>query len=175
MQNSDTCAGRSRARQIIRETYSRRKHDGHVSGYWRASQDVVSAAHGLSKTAERHTRRVMHAEQTRVIKRLAEVSRMLDTATDEIARLDEQAVVAKQAFEVKYAEAFIKAEGSMEMRKHKATLMSASERLEYELAYAKHRACKERMNTLRNQISTGQTVSAALRHQFAAEGVGQYT
>lgn len=117
----------------------------------------------------------MNPEQLRVIKRLAEVSRMLDAATDELAVLDEQAVEAKQVFEVGYARAFIEAEGSVDMRKHLATVRTASERLAFELAYAKHRACKERINTLRNQLSTGQTVSAALRHQFAAEGTGQFT
>jgi len=117
----------------------------------------------------------MNPEQLRVIKRLAEVSRMLDAATEELAQLDENAVEAKQTFEVGYARAFIQAEGSVDMRKHIATVQTAGERLEYELAYAKHRACKERMNTLRNQLSTGQTVSAALRHQFAAEGTGQFT
>ena len=117
----------------------------------------------------------MNPEQLRVIKRLAEVSRMLDAATDELAVLDEDAVQAKQVFEVGYARAFIEAEGSVDMRKHVATVRTAGERLAFELAYAKHRACKERINTLRNQLSTGQTVSAALRHQFAAEGTGQFT
>lgn len=117
----------------------------------------------------------MNPEQTRVIKRLAEVSRMLDAATDELAQLDESAVVAKQTFEVAYARAFLQAEGAVDTRKHIATVQTADERLAYELAYAQHRACKERMNTLRNQLSTGQTVSAALRHQFAAEGTGQWT
>lgn len=117
----------------------------------------------------------MNPEQLNVIKRLGEVSRMLDAATDELAVLDEDAVQAKQTFEVEYARRFIAAEGAIDMRKHLATVATADLRLAYELAYAKHRACKERINTLRNQLSTGQTVSAALRHQFAAEGTGQWT
>ena len=117
----------------------------------------------------------MNPEQLRVIQRLGEVTRLLDAATDELAVLDEQAVQAKQFFEVEYAREFIKAEGAIDLRKHVATVATAGARLSYELAYAKHRACKERMNTLRNQLSTGQTVSAALRHQFAAEGTGQFT
>ena len=119
---------------------------------------------------------VMSVEQTRVIKRLAEVSRMLDAATDELAVLDEEAVRAKQLYEVEYARQFIAADGHpIDVRKSMATLSTAGEKLAYEIAYAKHRACKERINTLRNQISTGQTVSAALRHQFSAEGTGQFT
>ena len=118
----------------------------------------------------------MNPEQLRVIKRLAEVSRMLDAATDELAVLDEESVRAKQVFEVEYARRFISAGGHpVDVRKHMATMATRDERLAFELAAAKHRACKERINTLRNQLSTGQTVSAALRHQFAAEGTGQWT
>lgn len=117
----------------------------------------------------------MNTNQLDVIKRLGEISRLLDAATDELAVLDEHAVRAKQTFEVEYARRFVTAEGSVDMRKHLATLETQNERLEYELAVAQHRACKERINTLRNQLSTGQTVSAALRHQFAAEATGQWT
>lgn len=117
----------------------------------------------------------MNSEQLNVIKRLGEVSRMLDKATEELAMLDEESVRAKQLFEVEYARRFIAAEGAIDMRKHLATLATADERLAFELSAAKHRACRERINTLRNQLSTGQTVSAALRHQFAAEGTGQWT
>lgn len=117
----------------------------------------------------------MNPNQMQVIERLGEVSRMLDAATDELAVLDENAVRSKQTYEVEYARAFLVADGPIDVRKHVATLETQSERLRYELDVAKHRACKERINTLRNQLSTGQTVSAALRHQFAAEYVGQYT
>ena len=117
----------------------------------------------------------MNPEQMRVIQRLGEVSRLLDAATEDLAQLDEDAVIAKQHFEVEYARAFLQAEGPVDVRKHLATVQTSDARLTYELCYAKHRACKERMNTLRNQLSTGQTVSAALRHQFAAEGTGQFT
>ena len=117
----------------------------------------------------------MNTNQLDVIKRLGEVSRMLDAATEELAVLDETAVRSKQTFEVDYAREFLSAEGPVDVRKHMATIHTAVQRLTYELDVAKHRACKERINTLRNQLSTGQTVSAALRHQFAAEATGQWT
>jgi len=113
--------------------------------------------------------------QLDIVKRLSELSRLLDAATDEIAAADEQAVKAKQVFEVAYARAFIGSEGSVDMRKHLATVSTQVERLEYELAYQKHRAVKERINTIRSQLSIGQTLSAAIRSQFAAEPVGQDT
>lgn len=113
--------------------------------------------------------------QIEIVKRLSQLSRLLDEATDEIARADEEAVKAKQAFEVAYARAFINSEGSVDMRKHLATVTTQVQRLEYELAFQKHRAVRERINTIRSQLSIGQTLSAAIRSQFAAEAVGQHT
>ena len=117
----------------------------------------------------------MIPNQIEVVKRLSELSRILDAATDEIARADEVAVRAKQAFEVAYARAFLNCEGSIDHRKHEATIRTQAERLEYELAFQKHRAVKERINTIRSQLSIGQTLSAAIRNQFQAEAVGQFT
>lgn len=117
----------------------------------------------------------MIPNQIEIVKRLSELSRLLDHATEEIALADEAAVKAKQAFEVAYARAFINSEGSVDMRKHRATITTQAERLEYELAFQKHRAVKERINTIRSQLSIGQTLSAAIRSQFQAEAVGQHT
>jgi hypothetical protein len=117
----------------------------------------------------------MLPNQIEIVKRLSELSKILDRATDDIAVADEAAVLAKQAFEVAYARAFINCEGSVDHRKHEATIRTQAERLEYELAFQKHRAVRERINTIRSQLSIGQTLSAAIRSQFLAEPVGQDT
>ena len=49
--------------------------------------------------------------QTEIVLRLAELSRLLDAATLEVAVLDEEAVRAKQAHEVASARAYLTAEG----------------------------------------------------------------
>lgn len=117
----------------------------------------------------------MLPNQTEVIKRLSELSRMLDKATEEIAILDHDYVVKKQAYEMGYSSAFIQSTGSMDIRKHEALLSNGELRFQMELAEQVLRACKERINTLRAQISIGQSVSAALRQSFSAEATGQYT
>jgi hypothetical protein len=111
--------------------------------------------------------------QTDIVLRLAELSRLLDAATVEVAVLDEEAVRAKQAHEVASARAYLTAEGSIDARKATAVLQAADLSLASDLAAAKHRACRERINTLRSQLSIGQTLSAAVRTQFMAEPVGQ--
>lgn len=117
----------------------------------------------------------MLPNQTEVVKRLSELSRMLDAATEEIAQLDDFAVRAKSAHEVAFARSFLSAEGSMDQRKQVAILACADEKLAMEIAEAQVRAVKERINTLRSQISIGQSLSAAIRQQFSSEGIGQYT
>jgi len=117
----------------------------------------------------------MIPSQRDIVLRLSELSKLLDAATVEVAELDEAAVTRKQAFEVAQARAFLAAEGPMDARKAQATLAAADYSLAYELAAAKHRACRERIRTLGVQIEVGRTLSAATRSQFAAEGVGQYT
>ena len=117
----------------------------------------------------------MLPNQSEVVKRLSELSRMLDAATDVIAALDDQAVRAKGSYEVAYAKSFLESNGSMDVRRQEAILVCADLRLTMEIAEAQVRAIKERINTLRSQISIGQSLSAAIRQQFSAEGVGQYT
>lgn len=109
------------------------------------------------------------------LERLAELSRMLDKATDEIAVLDEEAVRAKQTYEVAYARAFLDAVGSMDLRKQIATYETQVESLTMELAQAKVRALKERIRTIGTQIEVGRSLASAHKTQWAAEPVGQYT
>jgi hypothetical protein len=113
--------------------------------------------------------------QAEVLDRLSECSRLLDKAQQDLADLDEAAVRAKQAFEVSWARAYLKAEGSIEARKAEAVLVTAGECLEAELCAAKVRACRERIRTLGAQLDVGRTLSAAIRSQFQAEPVGQWT
>ena len=109
------------------------------------------------------------------LERLAELSKLLDKATDEIAVLDEEAVRAKQLYEVAYARAFLDAIGSMELRKQIATYETREANLTMELAQAKVRAIKERIRTLGTQIEVGRSLASAHKNQYLAEPVGQYT
>lgn len=117
----------------------------------------------------------MTVTQTEIVARLAELSRLLDKATVEIAELDEAAVRAKSTYETTFARAFLQADGPMDARKQIAVLAAADQRLAMELAEAQHRACRERIKTLGVQIDVGRSMSAALRQQFQAEAVGQWT
>jgi hypothetical protein len=109
------------------------------------------------------------------LERLAELSRLLDNATTEIAALDEEAVHAKSVFEVDYARAFLDSAGSMDLRKQIAVYETRDQKLAYEIAESKTRACKERIRTLHTQIEVGRSLASAQKTQFIAETTGQYT
>lgn len=112
--------------------------------------------------------------QQQSLERLAELSRMLDQATSDIAVLDEEAVQAKSIYEVAYARAFLDAAGSMDLRKQIAIYETRDENLHYELAQAKVRAAKERIRTLAVQIEVGRSLASAQKTQFTAEASGQW-
>ena len=101
-----------------------------------------------------------------IIRRLAEVSRMLDAATAEIAELDEDAVRAKSRYEVAFAKSFVTTDGSNEMRKQVTVLRVQDEHLAVMLAEQKVRACQERIRTLRSQIEVGRSLNAAYRAEM---------
>ena len=106
-----------------------------------------------------------------VVKRLGELSRMLDAATLEAAQLDEAAVKAKARHEVAYARAYLSGEGSVEDRKQAAKLATERESLDMDIAAQRLRACQERIRTLRVQIDVGRSLNAAQRSEWAAAGV----
>lgn len=107
-----------------------------------------------------------------IVLRLADLSRMLDAATTDLEKLDDESVRAEQSYVVAFARATITAEGPADIRKATATEATADERLAAEIAAAKVRACKERIRTLHAQLDVGRSLGAALRAEasFAHSG-----
>lgn len=108
-----------------------------------------------------------------VIMRLAELSRMLDAATVEIARLDEAAVRAKGRYQVAFARSFLEGTGSVDARKQTAVLACEKDWLDAEIAEQQVRACRERIRTIRDQIEVGRSLNSAVKAEWSAGAVGQ--
>lgn len=102
--------------------------------------------------------------------RLANLSRDLDKATSDAAELDAAAVETRHAFEIAYSREFLRAEGSMEIRKHTAILETADLKFRAETADQVLRACRTRISTIRQQIETGRSLSAAVRAEVSLAG-----
>jgi hypothetical protein len=104
-----------------------------------------------------------------VVVRLAQLSRLLDNAQGELELADENAVRARQRYEVTYARAFLEAEASnAETKKQKAVLEAADAKLDAEIADQQVRALRSRIQVLRDQVHVGQSIGAAKRSEWAA-------
>lgn len=99
---------------------------------------------------------------------LAELSREMDATRIDLARLDDEMVRAKLAFDVAYARAWLGSEGSVEARKQMAILDCETARLTADIAATKHRACQEQLRSIRSRLDVGRTLSAAIRTEYAS-------
>lgn len=107
---------------------------------------------------------------TEVAQGLARLSRQLDSAVTDLARLDEAAIRARSAFEVAYARAFLTAEGAMDIRKQDAVLQTSDLKLTAELAEAQVRATKESIRALGTRIDVGRSLGTAIRAEVSLAG-----
>src|SRR5262249_39599689 len=99
-------------------------------------------------------------------------SRALDVQTGDAEKLDRAAVDARHRFELAYSRAFLSSTGSVDARKHHAVIATEMEKLEAEIADQVLRACRARIATLKVQIDTGRSLSAALRAEVSLAGAG---
>lgn len=106
-----------------------------------------------------------------ITRRLLEIETLLEKAVDEVARLDEAHVRAKQAFEVSFARAFLTSEHTSDgKRRAEATLQAADEKLAAELAERVLRSCNQRIRKLEKQLSIAQSIGAIARAEMSASG-----
>jgi primosomal protein N'' len=111
----------------------------------------------------------------RIAERLGELSRELDKQTSDAEQLDLAAIRARHTYEIAYSREFLNSTGSMDMRKHHAVIETEQEKLTAEIAEQQLRACKTRIATIRVQVDTGRSLSAALRAEVALAGSGYAT
>lgn len=112
---------------------------------------------------------------TEIADRLAELSRELDRKTAEAEGLDDKAVRTRHRYEIAYAKAFLGSTGPVDARKLQAVVDTDVEKLDAEIADQVLRACRARIATIKVQIETGRSLSAALRAEVSLAGSGYTT
>lgn len=103
-----------------------------------------------------------------IAQQLAELSRELSTATADIETIDRAHVTAKCAHEVAYARAFLKSEGSMEVRKQLAVIETEDSKFASEIAGQRLRSAQERLREIRSRLDVGRSLGAAVRSEWQA-------
>jgi len=101
-----------------------------------------------------------------VIETLSKIARDIDEATDDIARLDEEAVRARAEFKTAFARSFLSAQGAMDIRRYTAELETADLYLFHELADQKHRAAVSQIRALRDRLEVGRSLGPLIRLEW---------
>jgi hypothetical protein len=104
-----------------------------------------------------------------VIDTLSIIGKDIDDQTEEINRLDQEAVRARVAYKVQYAEIFLRTEGSMDIRRYTAEYGSRDSLLQHELADQQHRAAVNQIKALRDRLEVGRSISALVRMEWGAQ------
>lgn len=107
-----------------------------------------------------------------VAERLGQLSRDLDKQTGDAEKLDRAAVDARHRYEIAFSRSFLSSTGSVDARKHHAIIATEVEKLDAEIAEQVLRACRARIATIKVQIETGRSLSAALRAEVSLAGAG---
>ena len=103
-----------------------------------------------------------------ITRTLSQISKEIDELTDELARLDEAAVRARQDYKVAYARAFLTADGSMDIRRYTAETATADALLASELADQQHRAAVAQLKALRDRLEVGRSLGAIMRLEWGS-------
>lgn len=105
---------------------------------------------------------------------LMKLSRRLDEVTSALNEKDEDATRKRAAHTLANSEAFMRAEGSMDIRKHKAIIETHDLRFAAELAEMEVRGLTRSLKTLTTRIDVGRSTGAAVRSDISLSGSGVY-
>lgn len=97
---------------------------------------------------------------------LQELTRQHRSAGDELDKLEMELVNKREDYTLAYSTAFMKADGSIEARKHIATLATSVERVEADKTEALVRGKKRHIDTLRLRIDVTRTAGALVRAEM---------
>lgn len=109
-----------------------------------------------------------------VVKHLLALSRELDETTQSLNDADVASVHARETAKLAEAQAFLSAEGSMDIRKNTSIVETHEQRLAADVADATVRGLMRTVRTLQSRIDVGRTYGATLRSEIALAGTGVY-
>lgn len=109
-----------------------------------------------------------------IAKALIVLSRQMYVKDRELRSLGKTAAAARKKAKVVYAEAFLKAEGPMDIRRQIAELAAADAKFEAEVAEQEVSACKEALKNMHAVVDIGRTLSATTRDEMKLSGSGVY-
>ncbi|MGH7876619.1 MAG: hypothetical protein ACRENM_02990 [Candidatus Dormibacteraceae bacterium] len=108
-----------------------------------------------------------------VVRQLSELGRELDAAVRTLKDSEVEAVTKRHAADMAESRAFVAAEGSMELRKHRARLEADPLEGEALVAEAVVRHLRTRIRSIDTRIEIGRSYGAAVRAELKALSYGE--
>jgi hypothetical protein len=105
-----------------------------------------------------------------VAQQLANLGRELDVTVEQIQVADLDATRKRGAFDLAYSKAFVKAEGSMDLRKHLAVIDTYDQRMEADVADALVRHLRRRIDAISKRIEVGRSIGTTVRAEVSLAG-----
>jgi hypothetical protein len=102
---------------------------------------------------------------------LARYSREMHDMARKLAEADRDAVDKREAFTMAYALAYIKAEGTILVRKHKATMETHTERYAAEVADSEVRRRQAEVRSLEKSIDVGRSIGSLVKSEIEMDKV----
>lgn len=103
-----------------------------------------------------------------VVLQLAALARELDSTVTALKAADLDATEKRHAADMAESLAFVRAEGSMDLRKHLARIEAGPLEKEALVAEAVVRYLRQRINAIATRIEVGRSAGAALRAELSA-------
>lgn len=102
---------------------------------------------------------------------LAELARELSRVVSAIEHAERDAAMKRTAFDLAFSQAFLVAEGSMDLRKHQAVVATHRQRVDAEVADTVVRHLRRKIDEIKVRIDTGRSVGAAVRAEIQLAGL----
>lgn len=101
---------------------------------------------------------------------LAKLARELAGTVAAIEAAERESVQKRAGFDLAFSQEFLKAEGSMDVRKHQAVVATHRLRLDADMADAVVRHLRRQIDAVKVRIDTGRSVGAAVRAEMQLAG-----
>jgi hypothetical protein len=103
-----------------------------------------------------------------ISRQLQELGRELDFLVKQLKEADVDAINKRSAADTAESMAFLEAEGSVESRKHTASLAASTKEHEAQIAEALVRHLRRSLSAVETRIEIGRSLGAAVRAEMAA-------
>ena len=106
-------------------------------------------------------------------RKIQELSNRISSGVGVVTRAEREAKAKRRAFDLAYAQAYKRAEGSIKEREYDADIATMPHREEAEVAELAFRHAERTAKALEKELMAWQSINSSIRTMYGAAGAGQ--